>query len=237
MYVFKRVLEQWARASGPCRGCPLRGGDVVPYYAIGNWSSPIMFVGSNPGDERPARSRRTFRQFHYDASIHARVVREVFWNWADTRRRGTWGFASLFDQVLRPLGLTRRDIYYTNACKCAFGSNAPGKTDEATRRCQKYLGWEIEAVKPKLIVTFGQEAAASVRLRFGLVPEYGKCPRITELHGSIEFHRGAQPVILHLLHWSNADRNMQGTRDRGSTYRASVRGRIAMAFRAASLNR
>ncbi len=55
------------------------------------------------------------------------------------------------------LALKRSDVYITNLLKChALDSESPSPIDAHT--CQPYLLKEIELVKPKLIVTFGEMA-------------------------------------------------------------------------------
>ena len=55
------------------------------------------------------------------------------------------------------LGLKRSDVYITNVLKCRkLDSQAPSPTN--THTCHPYLLKEIELVKPKLIVAFGEMA-------------------------------------------------------------------------------
>jgi len=59
------------------------------------------------------------------------------------------------------LNLKTNDIYYTHAIKCkTLSSNTPSKSEWES--CKNYLYFQIEHIKPKVIVTLGKEAYAKV---------------------------------------------------------------------------
>ena len=64
-------------------------------------------------------------------------------------------------QVLRTVGITDKNAFFTNACKCyPSKSGKPGKRE--IKACQPYLVAEIRKVKPKVIVAMGSRACESL---------------------------------------------------------------------------
>ena len=60
--------------------------------------------------------------------------------------------------MLRAMGLTRQQTYITNSLKCTTPDNREPDAVESDT-CIHYLKQQIELVKPKLILIFGQSAA------------------------------------------------------------------------------
>ena len=59
------------------------------------------------------------------------------------------------------LKLSINDVYFTHAVKCKpLNSNIPSESEYTS--CKNYLFWQIEFIKPKIIVTLGEEAYAKV---------------------------------------------------------------------------
>lgn len=54
-------------------------------------------------------------------------------------------------------GLNRRDCYWSNVVKCHPEGNR-GSLDDEKLNCMRYLGEEINIVRPKLLVALGQDA-------------------------------------------------------------------------------
>ena len=64
---------------------------------------------------------------------------------------------SLQKMIENVLGLSIEDVYCTHAIKCKpLNSNKPSKSEWDS--CKSYLFSQIEFVKPKVIVTIGEEA-------------------------------------------------------------------------------
>jgi DNA polymerase len=63
------------------------------------------------------------------------------------------------DKFLEDVGLTRRDCWITNVNKCYSENNRPPMMGEILA-CSSYLRSEIDLVKPKFIMVFGNEAMA-----------------------------------------------------------------------------
>lgn len=67
----------------------------------------------------------------------------------------------LKNMIQNVLGLTIEDVYFTHAVKCKpLNSNMPSISEWDS--CKSYLLRQIEFVKPKIIVTLGEEAYVKV---------------------------------------------------------------------------
>ena len=113
-----------------CNKCALRAdcGVYGPTLAEGYSDVDIMFVGRNPG------------QTELESGIPF---------------SGASG--DHIDTLLETCGLTRRDVWITNVCKCHSENNRPLTIGEIGA-CSGYLQAEVDLLKPKLIITFGNEA-------------------------------------------------------------------------------
>ena len=63
------------------------------------------------------------------------------------------------DELLASIGLSRKDVYIANVVKCRPPSNRDPLPAEM-RACRKWLDRQIEAIKPKLVVTLGRYSLA-----------------------------------------------------------------------------
>jgi DNA polymerase len=117
-----------------CSKCPLRNdcGEHGPTLAEGYSDAEIMVIGRNPGKNELLEGR-------------------PFVGMSGKR----------LDDLFREVGLTRRECWITNVCKCYSLNNRPLEFSEMTA-CLPYLRAEITALKPKLILAFGNEAQAAV---------------------------------------------------------------------------
>jgi len=68
---------------------------------------------------------------------------------------------TLKNMIEKVLGLSINDVFYTHAIKCKpLNSNVP--SDSEFDSCKNYMYSQIKFVKPKVIVTLGEEAYAKV---------------------------------------------------------------------------
>ena len=67
----------------------------------------------------------------------------------------------LLTEMVRAIGLQKKDVYITNILKCRLPSNRDPKSDEI-KSCQAYLQRQIELVKPKIILAVGQTSAQTL---------------------------------------------------------------------------
>lgn len=131
---FDMNLEEVDKEVAKCSKCKLRNdcGGGFPTLAEGYSDSEIMIIGRNPGKDELVEGR-------------------PFVGRAGER----------LDKMLEEVGLTRRECWITNVCKCYSLNNRPVEYTEIMA-CLPYLKSEIKALNPKLILAFGNEAMACV---------------------------------------------------------------------------
>jgi uracil-DNA glycosylase family 4 len=129
-------LQEVDQAILECAQCPLRGdtGEFGPTIPSGHREAEIMLVGRNPGLQELQKGS----PFQPSAPAGARL-----------------------DKFLENVGLTRGECWITNACKCYSEKNRPPTAPEVTA-CSRFLRAEIDILKPKLIIAFGNEAMSLV---------------------------------------------------------------------------
>lgn len=95
----------------------------------------------------------------------------------------------LLENMLAAAGFdSARDVYICNLLKCRPPGNRNPAQDEIVQ-CQRFLQWQIEAVKPELIVAVGRFAAqsllqstASLGSLRGKQHQYGNYPVLVSFH-------------------------------------------------------
>jgi DNA polymerase len=96
----------------------------------------------------------------------------------------------LLNNLLSKLGLRREEVYIANVVKCRPPSNREPEADE-TGQCLPFLRKQIEAIRPRVIVTLGRVATQALlatpapltRLR-GQWQRYGKIKVMSTFHPS-----------------------------------------------------
>lgn len=68
----------------------------------------------------------------------------------------------LLDYLLDDIGITREQVYITNALKCHPPGNRAGHPEELRECYDAWLGKEIKYLKPTIIVIVGRDAWQSV---------------------------------------------------------------------------
>jgi uracil-DNA glycosylase family 4 len=119
-----------------CCACPLRQDCVPegPTYPEGDSSKRIMIIGRNPGRQEKANCR----PFYPEAPAGERL-----------------------GKFLQDAGIWREECWVTNVCKCYSQDDRPPTYPEILA-CLPHLKAEIELIKPKLILAFGNEAMMAV---------------------------------------------------------------------------
>ena len=119
-----------------CRKCELRDHceDFGPTLPEGYEDAEIMIVGRNPSKDDLVGGR-------------------PFIGRAGER----------LDKFLEDVGLTRRDCWITNVNKCYSEGNRPTTVGEM-KACSGYLRAEVDLIKPKFIIAFGNEAMSMMTL-------------------------------------------------------------------------
>jgi len=120
------ALRELAAQIAVCPKCDLSKTRGRAVPGEGNPNADIVFVGEGPG-------------FH-----------------EDQQGRPFVGAAGKFlDELLASIALNRRDVYICNVIKCRPPGNRdplPGEIAE----CKPWLDQQLEAIKPKVIVTLGR---------------------------------------------------------------------------------
>ncbi len=150
----------------------------------GNIDSKVVFIGEAPGR---LGADRTGIPFHGDQT------------------------GQNFEQLLQFAGLTRQQIFITNAVLCnprnEKGNNSTPNKEEV-RNCSLYLSMLIDIIKPEIIVPLGQCALRSLHIieahqielrhdvrkpvkwdKYTIMPMYHPSPRAT-INRSIDNQKG-----------------------------------------------
>ena len=136
---FKRLERQ----ASSCRICPaLANQPAVLSSANGNLNAKIVFVAEAPGR---FGAGRTGVPFHGDKS------------------------GDNFETLLKYIGLTRSDVFITNAALCnplANGNNRRPKISEV-KNCSPFLKTILDLIRPEIVVTLGSVALQALNLLLG----------------------------------------------------------------------
>jgi DNA polymerase len=135
----ERDLASLAAGAAHCQGCELHERATQTVFGAGSPAARLILVGEQPGDRE-------------DVSGKPFV--------------GPAG--QVLDQALQQAGLSRADVYITNAVK-HFHWEQRGKQRlhkkppaRAVASCRPWLDAELEAVRPKVLVCLGATAAQAV---------------------------------------------------------------------------
>lgn len=156
----KDSLEDIAKEIHDCRRCPLAAGRLTAVPGSGSPTSDILFIGEGPGKKE------------------------------DEQGVPFVGAAGKFlDEMLAAINLTRPDVFVTNVVKCRPPENRDPEPEEIATCTDAYLWRQIDAIKPKLVVTLGRHS-----MGLFLPPEM----RISQVHGQPKRSKGY--VVLPLYH-------------------------------------
>lgn len=160
-------LRRLMSRAAACRACP--GMECRPVLSAANGlsSARVMFVGEAPGRFGAGRTGVPFS--------------------GDTA-------GARFERLLAEAGLTREDVFVTNAALClpldARGRNRPPSPTEVSA-CGDWLRQTLDAVKPSLVVALGAVALAAL----GRIEPHGLTLR-TGLGTAVRW-RGARLTALY----------------------------------------
>ena len=142
-----------ATAAATCQGCVLHQDATQTVFGVGNPAAALMLIGEQPGDQEDRRG-------------------EPFIGPA----------GALLSEIMAEVGLTREEIYLTNAVKHFKFKRAGNRRIHAKpgareiRACRPWLQAEVDAVSPRRILCLGATAAGAV---------IGKDFRITQQRGEV----------------------------------------------------
>jgi uracil-DNA glycosylase family 4 len=148
-------LEQIRSDLGDCRRCKLCEKRTNIVFGVGDPHARLMFVGEGPGADEDAQG-------------------EPFVGRAGQK----------LNEMIRAIGLDRKDVYIANVVKCRPPGNRDPEPDEVAT-CSPFLFRQIEAISPKVIVALGSPAAKTL---------LGTKVGITALRGNWSRFRGI-PVM------------------------------------------
>jgi uracil-DNA glycosylase family 4 len=117
---------------GDCRRCKLCEGRTNIVFGVGDPKAKLMFVGEGPGADEDAQG-------------------EPFVGRAGKK----------LNDMIRAIGLERKDVYIANIVKCRPPGNRDPESDEVAT-CSPFLFRQIELIQPKAIVALGSPAAKTL---------------------------------------------------------------------------
>ena len=137
--IFKNLENQAAN----CSLCPAMANQpAILSKANGNLNANIVFVAEAPGR---FGAGRTGVPFHGDKS------------------------GENFEKLLKHIGLTRKDVFITNAALCnplENGNNRRPKTSEI-KNCLPFLKKTLDLICPQVVVTLGSTGLMAINLILG----------------------------------------------------------------------
>jgi len=126
------LLERLRKRIGDCQKCRLSETRINLVFGEGNPGADIVFVGEGPGREE------------------------------DIQGRPFVGAAGgLLDNMIRAMGLERKDVYIGNVIKCRPPGNRNPADDEISA-CFPYLEEQLIIISPKVICALGKFAAQTL---------------------------------------------------------------------------
>jgi DNA polymerase len=158
-------LTALRKAAAKCQGCDLYRNATQTVFGEGPRNATIMLVGETPGDQED----RAGRPFVGPAG-------------------------RLLNEVLKQIGLERKQVYVTNSVK-HFKWERPERGKRRLHKkpglrevvaCRAWLEAEIFSVQPRLIVCLGATAAQSL---------FGRDFRITRHRGEIRATQWAEALM------------------------------------------
>jgi len=155
------TLKEVRAELGDCRRCKLAGGRTRLVFGEGSPRAALMFIGEGPGEEEDLQGLPFI---------------------------GAAG--QLLNNLLSRLRLKREEVYIANVVKCRPPGNREPEVDEVAA-CLPFLKKQIEAIRPRVIVTLGRVATQALlatqapltRIR-GRWQRYGKIPVMVTFHPS-----------------------------------------------------
>jgi DNA polymerase len=149
----KMDLQGIREEIGDCKRCKLCEGRTHIVFGVGDPHATLLFVGEGPGRDEDLQG-------------------EPF-----VGRAG-----QLLTKMIEAMGFKRSEVYIANIVKCRPPDNRYPEPDEV-ETCMPFLVKQIEAIRPKIIVTLGNLATQTL-----LKTKTG----ITSLHGNFQDWNGIQ---------------------------------------------
>ena len=148
-------IETLAHDIAQCERCPLHQTRHNTVPGSGDPNADIMFIGEGPGQQEDQQGKPFI---------------------------GPSG--KMFDQILQATGIDRRRVFVTNVLKCRAPENRNPAPDEVAA-CRPWLESQIEAVKPRLVVTMGNPATQW----------FQPGTKISDVRGKIMLHKDGYLIL------------------------------------------
>ena len=146
------TLDQVREELGDCTRCALSKGRRQIVFGDGNPHANLMFIGEGPGEQEDLQGLPF------------------------VGRAGEL----LTQMIEKGLGISRSEVYICNIVKCRPPENRTPLATEVSS-CQPFLDGQIDAVKPRVIVSLGKPAASLL---------LGEDVAITRMRGTWHSYRG-----------------------------------------------
>ena len=147
-----QALEAVRLELGECTRCPLCKGRDQIVFGDGNPEAALMFIGEGPGQEE---DRRGLPFVGRAGELLTRMIEHG-------------------------LEIPRSEVYICNIVKCRPPKNRTPQPDEVAA-CRPFLDGQIDAVRPRTIVTLGRPATSLL---------LGRDVSITRVRGTWHEYRG-----------------------------------------------
>ncbi|MEM1548437.1 MAG: uracil-DNA glycosylase [Thermoproteota archaeon] len=134
-----------------CKKCRLWESRTNVVFGEGDLNTKVMLIGEAPGYNEDKEGRPFVGQA-------GKMLNET---------------------LLRAAGLERNQVYITNVVKCRPPENREPAEDEV-EACFPYLNVQIQSIRPKLIITLGNIATATLFRKFNLKPA-----SMSQIHGKV----------------------------------------------------
>jgi uracil-DNA glycosylase family 4 len=154
-----KSLEEIRAEMGDCRRCKLYKGRIHLVFGEGSPHARLMFIGEAPGAEEDEQG------LPFVGAAGERL-----------------------NNLIRNLGLRREEVYIANVVKSRPPGNRDPEADEIAA-CLPFLKEQIEAIRPRVIVTLGRVAAhALLDTREPLTHLRGRWQRYGDIRVMPTFH-------------------------------------------------
>jgi DNA polymerase len=154
--VESRTLEEVRAEMGQCTRCGLSEERTQIVFGDGNPQADLLFIGEGPGEQE---DRRGVPFVGRAGELLTRMIE-------------------------KGLGIARSEVYICNIVKCRPPGNRTPHSVEVTA-CRPFLDNQIDAVRPRVIVTLGKPASSLL---------LGRDIAITRVRGTWHEYRGI-PVM------------------------------------------
>ncbi|MEM2487351.1 MAG: uracil-DNA glycosylase, partial [Thermoproteota archaeon] len=144
-------LETALNEAMRCKKCRLWESRTNVVFGEGDLNTKVMLIGEAPGYNEDKEGRPFVGQA-------GKMLNET---------------------LLKIAGLERNQVYITNVVKCRPPENREPAEDEV-EACFPYLNVQIQSIRPKLIITLGNIATATLFRKFNLKPA-----SMSQIHGKV----------------------------------------------------